>query len=158
MGYVFEVQVILDSRKTKGGEFEYKIRWKGYGPSEDTWEPEENLIHCEELLRDYKNKMAAEQRNRTQLKARDGDLTPNLQKRRLRQRNTPKVQRVLGVKQMPTTNVNYSEVPVEQHGTPHHETSNKIKCETTGKCNKWAMFGGLVCFMTGAILLYLSMD
>ncbi|XP_041454023.1 chromodomain Y-like protein 2 [Lytechinus variegatus] len=152
MGDVFEVQVILDSRRTKGGEFEYKIRWKGYGPSEDTWEPEENLIHCEELLRDYKNKMAAEQRNRTQLEARDRDLTPNLPKRRLRQRNTPKVQRVLGVKQMPPPHVNYSEVP------PRHETSNKIKCETTGKCNKWAMFGGLVCFMIGAILLYLSVD
>lgn len=31
----------------------YKIRWKGFDESEDTWEPEENLTHCYDLLEEY---------------------------------------------------------------------------------------------------------
>ena len=30
------VKEILDSRKV-GTEYEYKVRWKGYGPEEDSW-------------------------------------------------------------------------------------------------------------------------
>lgn len=31
----------------------YKVRWKGYDPSEDTWEPEENLLTCKSLVEEY---------------------------------------------------------------------------------------------------------
>ncbi|XP_042453142.1 DNA (cytosine-5)-methyltransferase CMT2-like isoform X1 [Zingiber officinale] len=31
----------------------FKVRWKGYGPSEDTWEPLQNLRNCEELLNEF---------------------------------------------------------------------------------------------------------
>lgn len=48
----FEVESILDSR-TRKGKTEFKIRWKGYSPSSDTWEPERNL-NCEEILAAFK--------------------------------------------------------------------------------------------------------
>eukprot|EP00924_Labyrinthula_sp_SR-Ha-C_P010529 augustus_masked-scaffold_70-processed-gene-0.105-mRNA-1 protein AED:1.00 eAED:1.00 QI:0/0/0/0/1/1/3/0/386 len=33
-----EVEKILDIRKTSGGEFQFKVRWKGFGMDRDTWE------------------------------------------------------------------------------------------------------------------------
>ncbi|KAH7704525.1 Chromobox protein-like protein 5 [Aphelenchoides avenae] len=38
----YEVQKIIASRIVKGVK-EFKVRWKGYGPRDDTWEPEEVL-------------------------------------------------------------------------------------------------------------------
>jgi chromobox protein 5 len=40
---VYVVEEIL-ARKYSGGQHYYKIRWKGYSPSDDTWEPEKNII------------------------------------------------------------------------------------------------------------------
>ncbi|XP_038980599.1 DNA (cytosine-5)-methyltransferase CMT2-like isoform X2 [Phoenix dactylifera] len=31
----------------------FKVRWKGYSPSHDTWEPIEGLSNCEERIRDF---------------------------------------------------------------------------------------------------------
>ncbi|KAI1904202.1 hypothetical protein AGOR_G00003250, partial [Albula goreensis] len=49
-GDLYEVERIVDKRKNKKGKWEYLIRWKGYGSSEDTWEPEHHLLHCEEFI------------------------------------------------------------------------------------------------------------
>jgi hypothetical protein len=45
----YEVEKILNVRFKKGGKREFQIQWKGYGPKEATWEPEENL-ECQDLL------------------------------------------------------------------------------------------------------------
>jgi hypothetical protein len=39
----YEVENIVDMRKEKGAQPEYRIRWKGYGEADDTWEPMSNL-------------------------------------------------------------------------------------------------------------------
>lgn len=53
----FEVEKIIGERKKKigkGYQIQYKIRWKGYGPENDTWEPLKNLS-CPEKLFEYQN-------------------------------------------------------------------------------------------------------
>ncbi|CAN6478071.1 unnamed protein product [Victoria cruziana] len=34
----------------------FKVRWKGYGPSDDTWEPIEGLSKCQERIKDFVTK------------------------------------------------------------------------------------------------------
>lgn len=48
--YYLQVERIVDKRRNKKGKWEYLIRWKGYGSKEDTWEPENHLLHCEEFI------------------------------------------------------------------------------------------------------------
>jgi transposase InsO family protein len=54
----YEVEKILDRRKIEGrdDEYEYKVRWKGYGEEDDTWEPLVNLQHAIKLIVDYEKK------------------------------------------------------------------------------------------------------
>jgi hypothetical protein len=51
----WEVEAILAHRK-QGRRLVYLIKWKGYDTSENTWEPENNLTHTEELLDEYKKR------------------------------------------------------------------------------------------------------
>ena len=51
----FEIEAILTHRTYKNRETRYLIKWKGYDPSENTWEPESNLSNAEEELNDYKS-------------------------------------------------------------------------------------------------------
>lgn len=39
----YEVESIEERRLGKGGAKEYRVRWKGYAPADDTWEPLRNL-------------------------------------------------------------------------------------------------------------------
>jgi hypothetical protein len=49
---VYEVEKILDTRTTTDGQQEYLIKWKGYGETDCSWEPDSNLS-CEDLLRQF---------------------------------------------------------------------------------------------------------
>ena len=49
----YEVEEILDSKREKGG-WEYLIKWKGYGPEHNTWEPRGNLLqHAKKAVEDF---------------------------------------------------------------------------------------------------------
>lgn len=55
---VYEVEKILDRRWRRRGKKkveEFLIRWKNFGPDEDTWEPRENLHGCEEVLSEFED-------------------------------------------------------------------------------------------------------
>lgn len=49
------MQDIIDHRKERGGKIVYRIRWKNYGASDDTWEPEATLS-CPDIIKRYKAK------------------------------------------------------------------------------------------------------
>ena len=45
----YEVEDILDSRLHRA-KLEYLVTWKGYGPEENSWQPETNLAHSKNLV------------------------------------------------------------------------------------------------------------
>lgn len=49
----WEVEAILD-HKTERGKAKYHVKWLGYPPSENTWEPENVLENAKEVLHAYK--------------------------------------------------------------------------------------------------------
>ncbi|KAL8091291.1 DNA (cytosine-5)-methyltransferase 1-like [Apium graveolens] len=54
----FEVQKLLDvcygdPNKVQKPGLHFKVRWKGYGPSDDTWEPMDGLGNCEECIKEF---------------------------------------------------------------------------------------------------------
>jgi len=49
---VFTAEAIVGHKKHKNKEH-YLIKWKGYPNSENTWEPKENLLTCQELIKEF---------------------------------------------------------------------------------------------------------
>lgn len=49
---LWEVEAILDRAKLRG-MMKYLVKWKGFGPEENTWEPATNLRNCRTLLNRY---------------------------------------------------------------------------------------------------------
>lgn len=47
----YEVEKIIGKR-TRGGKTQYLVQWAGY-EGQDTWEPEEHLENCEEVLKRF---------------------------------------------------------------------------------------------------------
>jgi len=46
----YDVEEIIDQRVSILGERKYKVRWLGYGPSEDSWEPADHLYCPQKLI------------------------------------------------------------------------------------------------------------
>lgn len=51
----YEVETIK-SKRVKNGRTEYEIKWKGYDSDDCTWEPEDNLSTCKEMLDAFNKK------------------------------------------------------------------------------------------------------
>ena len=54
-GDFYEVKDILDVKKVNG-IYHFLISWKGYSDSDNSWEPEENLVNCRELVNNFKHR------------------------------------------------------------------------------------------------------
>ncbi|KAH7548622.1 reverse transcriptase [Bipolaris maydis] len=48
----YMVEAVKDLRKI-GRQWKYLVKWQGWPDSQNTWEPEENLTNCKELIRAY---------------------------------------------------------------------------------------------------------
>ena len=51
-----QVEKIAGKRIGKRGGAEYYIHWKGFDDSYNSWEPEENLIECDQLIAQFNAK------------------------------------------------------------------------------------------------------
>ncbi|KAM9307947.1 chromodomain Y-like protein [Gastrophryne carolinensis] len=54
---LYEVERIVDKRKNKKGKIEYLVHWKGYDSGDDTWEPEQHLVNCEEYIHEFNRRL-----------------------------------------------------------------------------------------------------
>lgn len=63
MMFLFQVERIVDKRKTRKGKVEYLVRWRGYGSEGDTWEPESHLSTCMIYVHDFNRQYAERQRD-----------------------------------------------------------------------------------------------
>ncbi|KAF8748827.1 hypothetical protein RHS01_10503 [Rhizoctonia solani] len=52
----YEVEGITDAEEQNGKWF-FRVKWKGYGSEENTWEPRENLKNAEKFLEKYEKEM-----------------------------------------------------------------------------------------------------
>ena len=52
---IYEVETLLDVRETADGKREFLIKWKGWGPKWNNWEPEEHILD-KRMLRKFNNK------------------------------------------------------------------------------------------------------
>lgn len=53
----YEVERIVDHRIVQNGGFHYLVKWRDWPKQYNTWEPEENLTNCKEMLRNYHKKL-----------------------------------------------------------------------------------------------------
>ncbi|XP_061776579.1 chromodomain Y-like protein isoform X1 [Nerophis ophidion] len=65
----YEVEKIVDKRKSKKGRVEYLVRWRGYGSEGDTWEPESHLSTCMVYVHEFNRQQVQRQRNTTLLRS-----------------------------------------------------------------------------------------
>ncbi|KAF8720402.1 reverse transcriptase, partial [Rhizoctonia solani] len=52
----YKVEGITDMEE-RDGEWYFRVKWKGYGLEENTWEPQENLKNAGKILKKYEEEM-----------------------------------------------------------------------------------------------------
>ena len=67
-GDTYEVHAIINSRTTSDGTVEYLIKWRGWGPQHNTWEPACNIMD-EELIATFEAKQASKRKRASPKKA-----------------------------------------------------------------------------------------
>ncbi|KNZ78966.1 Chromobox like protein, partial [Termitomyces sp. J132] len=60
--YHYKVNKILDSRIVRS-QLQYLVRWKGYGPEDNMWEPQKNPDRAPNKLWDFHRQNPAKPRN-----------------------------------------------------------------------------------------------
>jgi hypothetical protein len=61
----FKVEQIVGSRRTgKKETLQYKVRWKGYSPAHDSWEPVKQ-VHTPELIKKFQKTESSQKNNAT---------------------------------------------------------------------------------------------
>lgn len=55
---IYEVESVLDVRKTDGGQREYLLKWKDWAPAWNSWEPEQHILD-KDMLRNFHKKRRA---------------------------------------------------------------------------------------------------
>jgi hypothetical protein len=51
---IMKFRVVEENDKKSKKVRKFLVRWKGYSDEHDTWEPEENLRNCQNVLTKYK--------------------------------------------------------------------------------------------------------
>ncbi|XP_013386279.1 M-phase phosphoprotein 8 isoform X7 [Lingula anatina] len=65
---IYEVEKIVGMSVSPQGSRLYKVRWAGYSPSWDTWEPQDNLLSCLDMIEDYTKQEEEKRRTREEEK------------------------------------------------------------------------------------------
>jgi hypothetical protein len=83
LGNIYEVEKILEERQTEQGK-QFLIKWKNYGIAYSTWEPEENLLHCEDALEEWKQRQKEREQTRKERRERETPESPAHKRRKVR--------------------------------------------------------------------------
>ena len=62
----YTVEKIIDRRK-RYNRWEYRVRWQGYGPEEDTWEIMRNLTNARDAVKEFEDSLNSAQFNESRM-------------------------------------------------------------------------------------------
>ncbi|GFO15334.1 M-phase phosphoprotein 8 [Plakobranchus ocellatus] len=66
----YEVEAIIDGPKRRREHLSkicYKVRWKGYGPEADTWQPTRDLSNVQDMVEEYRKEKAEKAKNKRKM-------------------------------------------------------------------------------------------